>query len=316
MRSEKRKMRNQNIFRSSRFSFLISQFPLLISLFSLFISYPALAQTKAAAVPAPGKEQPMEITADQTLEWHRNDLQYIARGNVVARQGAAAIHCDTLTADYRQSKKSSNEIYRLTAVGHVAITSQNNTATGDKAVYTVDDGIAVMTGKNLTMTAPDQTVTARDNFEYETATGRLIANGDARAVKKTDKGNDVITSDKLSAWTAQDSAGKRTFTKMAADGHVVITTPTDILHGDNGTYMADTQIATVTGHVRINRGPNVLEGEKADINLATNVSRMIGTGGERGRVRGIFYPGSDKGNVLSLNKPAQPAMPEPTQKFP
>ncbi len=71
----------------------------------------------------------------------------IARGNVIAKQGGAAIHCDTLTADYRQSQKSSNEIYRLTAVGHVVITSQNNMAMGDRAVYTVDDGIAVMTGK-------------------------------------------------------------------------------------------------------------------------------------------------------------------------
>ena len=278
---------------------------------------PAFAQTKAPAVPTPGKDQPMEITADQTLEWHRNDLQYIARGNVIAKQGDAAIHCDTLTADYRQSQKSSNEIYRLTAVGHVVLTSQNNKATGgDKAVYTVDNGLAVMTGPNLTMTAPDQTVTARDDFEYETNTGKLTANGNARAVKKTDKGDDVITSDKLTAWSTQDSTGKRTFTKMAADGHVVITTPTDILHGDNGTYMADTQIATVTGHVRIDRGPNVLEGNKADINLATNVSRMFGTGGEQGRVRGVFYPGSNKTTPLSPGKPPVSATTELTPTIP
>ena len=53
---------------------------LFVCLLASGFCVPAFAQTKTPAVPAAtGKDQPMEITADQTLEWHRNDLQYIAR---------------------------------------------------------------------------------------------------------------------------------------------------------------------------------------------------------------------------------------------
>lgn len=273
---------------------------LLISVFSFLFSFPALAQK--AAVPSPGKDQPLEITADQTLEWHRDDLKYIARGNVVARQGNAVIQADILTADYRSSKKSQNDIYRLTATGHVSIASDKNNATGDDAVYDVDTGTATMTGENLTLTSPEQTVTARDKFIYETKNGKLTAVGDAKAVRKTDKGDDIITADSLSAWFKQDTTGKRALDKLSANGNVVITTPTDVLHGDRGEYVASSRIATIIGHVRIERGKNTLQGDRAEINLNTNVSRMVGAPGAHGRVRGVFYPGDN--DLSSLQKSA------------
>jgi lipopolysaccharide export system protein LptA len=276
-------------------------------LFLLLCPGAAFAQQKTpAAALNPNSEKPLEITADQTLEWHRNDLKYIARGNVVAKQGNAVIKADLLVADYRpaksQTKKSGSEIYRLTATGHVVISSDNNAASGDKAVYDVDKGVAVMTGGNLRMNAQDQIVTARDNFEYDVAAGKLTANGGARAVKKTDKGEDAITSDTLSAWLAQDETGKRTVSRLTADQHVVITTPTEIMRGDRGDYNARTRIATVTGHVRLERGPNILEGDRAEINLATNVSRMLGVNGKGGRVRGVFYPSGDLLSVSGTGK--------------
>ncbi|HTK85582.1 MAG TPA: LptA/OstA family protein [Patescibacteria group bacterium] len=292
MRSEKPELRNEKARTLILvFLFLASQF-----------SPPAFAQK--ASAPKPGKDQPLEITADQTLEWHRNDLKYIARGNVVARQGNAIIQADVLTADYRQSKKSQNDIYRLTATGHVTITSEKNTATGDEAIYDVDTSTATMTGKNLTLTSPEQVVTARDKFVYETVNGKLIAYGDAKAVRKTDKGTDVITANSLSAWFKQDNTGKRALDKLAANGNVIITTPTDILHGDNGEYIATTRLASVTGHVRIERGRNILEGDRAEIDLNTNVSRMVGAPGAHGRVRAVFYPG-DK-DFSSLKESASP----------
>jgi lipopolysaccharide export system protein LptA len=256
---------------------------------------PAAAPAGAGAL-NPNKNQPIDITADQTLEWHRNELQYIGRGNVIAKQGDATIKSDTLTADYRQTDTSKNDIYRLTAVGNVTVSQDDDNAIGDHAVYTTDDGVAIMTGKHLVMTTPDQVVTARDNFRYEVNSGRLTANGAARAIRTMDDGTkDIIDADQLSAWFVQQQAGgPRKLDHMTAVGHVVITTPTDVLHGDTGDYVAGSQIATVTGHVRIDRGPNVLVGDKADINLATNVSRMVTTPGQSKRVHGIFYPGSDK----------------------
>ncbi len=253
-----------------------------------FLTGPASAQE--AMIPQ-SSTQPLEITAQKTLEWRRNDKQYVARGQAVAKQGDVSIAGETLTADYRESKKSNTEIFRLTAEGSVRIVSQGSTAEGDKAVYEVDKGLATMTGSALRLSSPEQTVTAKDRFEYWVPQGRLNAIGRAHAVR----GEDVIDSDTMSAIFRENTmTKKRELSKLEAAGHVVITTPTEILRGDRGDYDATTNVATLDGNVSIKRGPNILEGESADVNLTTNISRMHGGTGEGGRVRGVFYPNSDK----------------------
>lgn len=251
----------------------------------LFACPAAMGQTAL-----PDNAQPLEITAGQTLEWHRADHQYIARGDVVARQGDVEIRADVLTADYRETAASSFDIYRLTAEGGVVISSQGNVAKGDNAVYDVASGKAVMTGQKLTLTSPGQTVTARDSFEYFVNEGRLSATGDAHAVR----GGDTLRADAIGAVFAQDASGQRKLRELTADGNVVITTPDEVLRGSRGLYNAGTDTAELTGGVTITRGPNVLEGEKAEVNLATNVSKMTAGAAQGGRVRGVFYPGSDK----------------------
>lgn len=254
---------------------------------------PALAQNLSGFNPE--KDEPLEITADDTLEWHRDDRQYIARGNVVARQGQVTIKADILTADYRDKDGKNFDIYRLTAAGHVIIESRGNNAYGDKAVYNVDQGVAVMMGDDLRMVSPEQTLTARDSFEYWVDAGRFNALGGARVVR----GEDVLTADKMTAWLVEGADGKRALDRVEAYDHVVITTPTEILRGDNGVYTAQTNIAEMRGNVKIERGPNILEGAWAEVDLTTNISKMhggSGTGAAGGdtRVRGVFYPGSEK----------------------
>lgn len=224
----------------------------------LAFSAPAMAQTNTE------KQKPLEITADQTLEWHRNDKKYVARGKAEAKQGLTSINADTLTADYRESAKSNFDIYRMTAEKDVVIISQGNQAFGDKAVYELDTGIATMTGDDLRMTAPDQTITARDKFEYGVTEGRLSAYGDVIILR----GEDKIQADKASAFFTQaeqtsgstSPMGSRKLERFEGEGHVIVTTPTEILSGDKGVYRADTNTAEVTGNVKITRGPNVLEG--------------------------------------------------------
>lgn len=252
----------------------------------------------------PDSTQPLEITADQTLEWHRDAKQYIARGNAVAKQGDTEIHAATLTADYRESAQSSFDIYRLSAEGGVRIISPGHAVAGDKAVYDVPSGKAVMTGKALTLTAPDQTVTARDSFEYAAGEGRLTANGDVLVVR----GADRIRAEIMSAFFARDAAGQNRLTKLTAERRVVITTPAETLHGDFGRYLARTNTAELYGNVRIQRGPNVLEGARAVVDLNTHVSRM--EGGGTGQVRGIFYPGSERGGSPAP-APAPAPAPDP-----
>lgn len=281
----------------------------ILPLLLLSLAAPAYAQDN------PQAQKPLEITADQTLEWHRNDKKYIARGKAEAKQGLTQINAETLSADYRETSKSNFDIYRMTATDNVVITSQGNQAFGDKAVYELETGIATMTGEALKMTAPGQTITARDKFEYDVNQGRLSAFGDVVILR----GEDKIEADKASAFFAQEDApgttssspvGGRQLERFEGEGNVVVTTPTEILKGDRGIYKADSNIAEVLGNVKIIRGPNVLEGNRAEINLTTNISRMFGnatttsaTG--KGRVKGVFFPGSAK--TVPATPPAQTA---------
>jgi len=74
-------------------------------------------------------------------------------------------------------------------------------------------------------------------------------------------------------------------------GGVTITTPTDVVRGQEGVYNVRTEIATIMGRVRITRGENQLNGDYAEVNLATGVSRLLAQPGpQRERVRGLLVP--------------------------
>ncbi len=236
---------------------------------------------------AQDKPAPIEITADKTLEWHRKSSQYVANGNVIVKQGDVTIHADKITADYREEKNSGLTIYKLTATGHVAIDSKGGTATGDELVYTVETGLGVMTGNQLTMSSPDQTVTATDRFEYSVHDGKFKAIGNATTIR----GKDRLQADMIAATLKDNANGARTLDRLDAIGHVTITTPTEILTGESGFYTAASNAAEISGGVKILRGQNELSGDRARVDLTTGISTIFGSPDQGGRVRGTFYPG-------------------------
>lgn len=247
----------------------------------------APAQTSAQTT-----AQPIEITADRALEWHRNDSRYIADGNAMVKQGEMTLRGDHIAADYRDGAKGGVEIYRMTATGNVSIDNGGTIATGDVAVYEVDSGLATLTGKALRLSAPDQVITARDKFEYDIHKGTFRAIGTARAVRE---GN-VLDADTITAIFSDGANGAQTLNRIEAVGNVVITTPDEVLSGTRGVYDAARNHAVMTGNVKIVRGLNTLTGERAELDMKTNVSRMFGSsiedGQTGGRVRGVFYPDS------------------------
>lgn len=240
----------------------------------------------------PDKGKPLEITADKSLEWHRTELYFKARQNVQAKQGKTSLFSSLLTAKYREGKGGGIDIYSIQANGNVRIVSQNSKVYGEQAVYNVDKGYAVMTGGDLRLVSDDQTVRARDKFEYWVADGRLEAHGQAKAERE----GDILESDKMIAIFEQDAkTGKRVLKSLEAIGHVVITTPDEILRGNRAVYQAATNVAELLEGVVIVRGPNKLQGSRAEVNLSTNISKIFGGDkSEGGRVRGVFYPGDIK----------------------
>ncbi len=235
------------------------------------------------------KDEPIEITADDTLEWRRNDNLFVARKNALATQGDVSVSAAILTANYRDGAKKGFEIYRVTANTNAVIQSKQSKAYGDDATYTIDNGLAVMTGSNLRLVTAEQTITARDRFEYWVPQGKLIAIGQAKIVRPTD----TLEADTITATLKENAAGERVLHTLEAEGNVVITTPTEVLTGDYGIYRADTNMAEIKGNVTGKRGQNILQGERADIDLNTNISKMYGADGStKGRVRGVFFPNS------------------------
>lgn len=262
-----------------------------MAFFALFTGFcaGAFAQQKSN----PDKSEPLEITADESLEWHRNENFFQAKKNVKAVQGQTTLNAALLTARYREGKSKGMEIYTIEADGNVRIDSAENKAYGDKATYDIDKGYAVMTGKNLKLVSPDQTVTARDRFEYWVADGKLTAIGNAVAIRAEDR----LEASQIIAFFSEDANGQRSLKRLEAHDNVIITTPTEVLKGDNAVYTADRNEAELLGNVTITRDPNILQGERAVVDLNTNISRIFGGNAEKsggGRVRGVFFPGSEE----------------------
>jgi lipopolysaccharide export system protein LptA len=257
---------------------------------------------------------PINITADNGIEWRQQAQVYIARGHAVATRGNTEVDADVLIAHYRPSKSKNaeggNDVYRLDADGHVVIKSPNGTVVGDQAVYDLDRQLAIVTGKGLRLTTPTDVVTARDSFEWYDDKQIAVARGDAIAVR----GDRHIRADVLTAHmtknpppgakpaaalsraapaeptTVSSSLGAKPggaggapaamdqsskISRIDAQGHVVVWNATDVGRGDYGVYNADTGIVTLLGNVTLTRGQDVVRGQYAVVDLNRNISRIM-----------------------------------------
>lgn len=243
----------------------------------------------ASAQQLEDNDTPIEISADNSLEWIQKDLQYIANGNVEVTQGTSTILCDRLVADYRENKITGNtEIWQLTAYDNVRLKNQDSTAQGNMAVYNIDTGINTLTGGDLKLTMPDQTITASKRLEYDMNIDKAKAIGNAKIIR----GQDVLSANSITANFTKDKNGKQALKTATANGNVKIKTPDETLTGSNAIYNAANNTAEITSNVKIIRGPNTLEGARAQVNLTTNVSKMFGAPNKGKRVKGVFFPSS------------------------
>jgi lipopolysaccharide export system protein LptA len=291
--------------------------PNLRTLPLLFVAWLALL------TPCPARAQlgttdsgePINVQADNGIEWQQDKELYIARGNAVATRGPATIKADTLIAHYRQAKggntantENNNEIYRIEADGNVVITRDTRTVYGDHADYDMDQGIGIVHGKALKMTTAIDVITAKDALEWYDVKQIAVARGDAVAVRQ---GGRTIKGDTLTAYmvkvppqtaanappgkpgtpakpaAAPAAAGTQQangqpangdeskINRIDAQGHVVVVNGPDIGRGDYGVYDAVTDICTLLGNVTVTRGTDVVTGQYAVMDLNTNISRIM-----------------------------------------
>jgi len=283
---------------------------------------------------APDDPTPVEVLADNGIEWMRDGKRFVARGNTSATRNDTTVYADTLTAHYRQNEAGKSELWRLDADGHVRIVSPTETATGDTAVYDIGAAVLVLRGvPNAKLVTPDTTVTATEQLEYWDAKRFAVARGNAVVIRddRTLKADTVVAYfvPKTAAKPAKKSSKSSTpgagsdIDVVDAHGHVVITTKTEVVTGDKGRYNTKTGIATLLNNVTLTRGTDAMNGAYAVVNMNTGVSTLYsqlpGAKAEKpAPVRGHFIPkqaepmpGEKTGGKTSAPKTAPKATAEP-----
>ncbi|WP_051329847.1 LptA/OstA family protein [Niveispirillum irakense] len=267
-------------------------------------------------------EKPIDVVAEGGFEFHEQQNVAIARGGATATQGDLTLKADTLAAYFRKNAQGTNEIFRLLAEGNVEMRSASQTAYGTRGIYDLDRSVAVLTGEGLRLVTEQDTVTATDSLEYWREQNLAVARGNAIAIRE----NNRVRADRLVALLSPDGkegSDKMALSRVDATGAVVITTPQEVARGDKGTYDLDSELALLTGNVKVTRGQNQLNGPAAEVDLKSGVSRMLsrvpaaspvqggattGPAGQNGRVRGLFIP-NEQGQG---GAPQQPAQPQPS----
>lgn len=119
---------------------------------------------------------PIEVTADNALEWDRANKTFTATGNAIIKQGDSSINAPSITAFYdeadtitiRQVIAEPNAVLiqptetlkarkvtadfnkgvlgTVTAINNVVLETDTETLYGDKAIYNANDRIVIVTG--------------------------------------------------------------------------------------------------------------------------------------------------------------------------
>jgi len=262
----------------------------------LLILLPSLAlaqNNNGASAPTASGKEPIAIEASGSLVWQQSNKTYHAIGDASATRGALNVKADELIAHYVDNN-GANEIQVLEANGHVIITDNGSVATGPHAQYDMTSGDMNLTGQDLKITtAKGETISANQQILFNNKTGKAFALGNPVMTRPDRK----LVADKLDGQFMKDETGNWTLQTGTATGHVVITTGIgtpnpSVSTSDNGFYDAEHGTALLTGNVKLSRGQNQLNGDRAEIDMNTGESRLLPSANAASpdhRVRAILY---------------------------
>ena len=251
-------------------------------------------------------KDPIEISADNGIEWKREARTYTARGNALAQQGSTSIAADTLIAYLDEQ----DELSHWEAIGNVKISTNQSTSYGDHADYQESTRLLVLTGKNLKVVTESQTVTARDQIEYWRDKDAVVAKGNVVIVRP--QKNTTIKSDEATAYfrdktddpaTPEDETGDGSEVyQVQAQGHVRVDRKEQTAFSDHLAYNPDTEVAILTGNVVIHSKDNTYKGARAELDLQKDVSRLLPAPGQR-----VFTTINPKNDDDTTDTGTQPA---------
>ena len=111
--------------------------------------------------------QPIEIYAEQGIEWHKNDNKYLAIGNAIARTGKMSVNSDRIEAFYEEKDNSGMDIKLVKAHKNVVVKDENLKIVGGKlAEYNLKKDYFSIFGNNLILTSEENKLESNNKMEY------------------------------------------------------------------------------------------------------------------------------------------------------
>lgn len=289
---------------------------LLIACLALLSAGPAVAQSALSSLGGGDDSgKPVNIEADQGIEWQQEHHVYIARGNVKATRGQSTLYCDTLYAYYRPSGSKDATVKPAAPAGPGAAAPNKADGAGKDAAA---NGAANGAGSGLLGDSSSEIYRLEADGNVRLATETQTVYGD-HAIDDVDQAvlvitgkhlklvtpNDVVTArdslewydrqqlavargdavavratktiraDVLTAIVERTSNQQSHISRINATGHVIVSSLDQIATGDRGVYNVDTGIATLMDHVSLTKGDNEMRGQYAVVDLNKNVGHLL-----------------------------------------
>ncbi|MEE2694845.1 MAG: LptA/OstA family protein [Pseudomonadota bacterium] len=238
-------------------------------------------------------ENPIEIYADEGIEWHKNKNKYVAIGNAKAVSGSLSLESDRIEAFYDEKEGSGMNIKEVKAKKNVIVEDKKMRITGGNyAEYSIKKDYFKINGKNIILTSESNILKSNEKIEYWRSKNIAIATGKAEAKKNNEF---IVKGDKL-VWYLKEVNKKTKVKKILGFKNVSIKTNNEVAFSDKAIYNNETEICKLFGNVKLQRGESFLLGEYAEVDLRNGISKLLPAPGKNlneNKVRALI----DKGGM-------------------
>ncbi|WP_119677346.1 LptA/OstA family protein [Indioceanicola profundi] len=115
------------------------------------------------------------ITAEQSLEFWRDQNLAVARGDALATRGENKVRADRLVGLLEEDGSGNLQITRIDAEGGVVITTPTEVARGERGTYDMQSRLASLTGNVRITRGQNQLSGAAAEVDLEAGTSRILA---------------------------------------------------------------------------------------------------------------------------------------------
>lgn len=237
--------------------------------------------------PCFAQSEDMNLTADDRVEWHHKAQKMIAVGNAIATRGDMQVRADKMSADYKKNTSTGkNQISKVHADGHVKMKSARADAFGNTLDYNLEQDVIILRGEPAKIKTATETITAEDNITYYPSQQKAIATGNVNA----NNGKDKIFGDKMIAYfePAKKQSNNLEMKQVEIYGNVKIINKDTTVWADKGLYNPKTAIVKLYDNITIEQNGNRMQGDYAQSDLNSGISKILAGKTSKQRVTGIF----------------------------